>query len=505
MDIKSFENMKIDLSSLGFIQNGDPELYYCTPKGAVIIASSGVDGIHFCTINGFGEMIFAVSPMNYGECVHPIARSFEDLLCLLLHCGDIAALEQCYAWTEEQYKTFLIECPITEEQQAVLKEIKSKCGLEPIENSFEYVKKLQSEFDLSKIPYTEDYYDPEMNPNAPEEPKEWAVYFGRGYWNKNAKGRPCKEIVINKIFSWGDEIWHIPAIYSCSKGLVVDFCVEIQPDKVKTFIDKWYYTLETNERLSSEIRKQMEYENPMEVDFRFDLKVNGKNVVSKNRSSISWIPENCLPDGIECERESKELIAHYGLDETRAWSFHRCSCSWATKSKPVIKSVKLNLERTPTAINGVRFKNPSVGDEITFIHPIHKTEHKLTVLEYEKQEFPISGFKDEEFEFPTHHTAMTYTLEPDISEADFQVRDCLDNESPKRKPLNRFEPQASYDACSVAIIGGADGPTAVFTSSVSNKEQHIALSALRFEFADDIEWKIMFREKLMKDIEVDLL
>lgn len=336
-----------------------------------------------------------------------------------------------------------------------------------------------------------------------ETPKEWAVYFERGYWNKNAKGRPGDEIIINKSFSWGDEIWHIPAIYSCGKGAVIDFCVEIRPEKVKSFIDKWYHTLERGERLSREIREQMETENPMESDFRFELQVNGKKLVSNYGSSISWIPESCLPDGVESERESKELILHYGLDETRAWVFHRYSCLWATKRKPKIKSLKLKTERTPTAIQGLRFKNPSVGDVIKFVHPVHKTEHKLTVTDYQKSEFPINGFQHKEYEFPTHHTAMTYTLEPDLCEECFRICDCLDNEPPKQKPLNRFEPQASYDACSVAIIGGADGPTAVFTSSKS--ERHIALSALKFEPTDDIEWKMVFREKLAEDIEVDLL
>lgn len=45
----------------------------------------------YCTIPEFGEMIFAVSPMNFGDCVHPIAHSFEDLLRLLLSCGSMDA------------------------------------------------------------------------------------------------------------------------------------------------------------------------------------------------------------------------------------------------------------------------------------------------------------------------------------------------------------------------------------------------------------------------------
>ena len=505
MDIKSFKKTKIDLSLLGFDMNGDFELYYCTPKKAQIIASSGVDGIHFCTIPQFGEIIFAVSPMNFGDCVHPIARCFEDLLCLLLHCGDIAALEQCYAWDEEQYKAFLIDNPATEKQQAVLDEIKNKCGLEPISDSFAYVKELQAEFDLSQIPYTEDYFDPEMNAAAPEVPTEWAVYFEHGFWNKNAKGKPGEEIVINKTFSWGDEIWHIPAVYSCSKGLVVDFCIEIQPEKEKAFIDKWYPVLARDENISDELREQIEQENPIDVNFRTHLRVNGKPVIAKHGNAIQWLPESCLPDGERCERESKEIIRYYGLDETKSWSFHRISFPWESKRKPEIKNISLKLERELVTIQGVHFKNPSVGDVISFVHPIHNTEHKLTVLAYEKQEFPRQGFQHEEYEFPTLHTAMTYTLEPELSGRNFQVRDCLQNEQPKRKPRNQFEPQASYDACAIAIIGGADGPTAVFVSDGQKSEHHRALSALRFEYTDDIEWKIVFREKLIEDIEIELL
>ena len=505
MDIKSFKKTKIDLSLLGFDMNGDFELYYCTPKKAQIIASSGVDGIHYCTVPLFGEIIFAVSPMNFGDCVHPIARSFEDLLRLLLHCGDIAALEQCYAWDEEQYKAFLIDNPVTEKQQAVLDEIKSKFSLEPISDSFAYVKELQAEFDLSQIPYTEDYYEPEMNAAAPEVPTEWAVYFDHGFWNQNAKGKPGEEIVLNKTFSWGDEIWHIPAVYSCSKGLVIDFCVEIQPEKEKAFIDKWYPVIENDANIINELREQIEQENPMEVAFRPHLHVNGKEIIATHGTSISWIPENCLPDGSIREIESKEVIKHYGLDESQGWVFYRWSCPWSTKRKPEIKSISVKLERELVTIQGVHFKNPSVGDVITFVNPIHNTEHKLTVLGYEKQEFSGIGFQNEQYEFPTLHTAMTYTLEPELSGRNFWVRDSLQNEQPKRKYHSQFEPQASNDACSIGIIGGADGPTAVFVSDGQNSEHHRALSALRFEYADDIEWKIVFREKLMEDIETELL
>ena len=165
---QKFKDLNIDHTAIGLIQPGEAYYrYFCTPRGAEIIGWAGVDGIHYCTIPEFGEMIFAVSPMNVGDYVHPIAENFLDLLRLLLSCGDMAALEQCYAWDEEQFKAFLIDYPITKEQQAILDTLREAFDLEPIEDAFAYVKALQKSFELSKIPYTEDYYDIDMNPAAP--------------------------------------------------------------------------------------------------------------------------------------------------------------------------------------------------------------------------------------------------------------------------------------------------------------------------------------------------
>ena len=66
----------------------------------------------------------------------------------------------------------------------------------------------------------------------------------------------------------------------------------------------------------------------------------------------------------------------------------------------------------------------------------------------------------------------------------------------------------------IGIIGGADGPTAIFVTGISRKSGdkekvseslHMACSALRFEPVDDVEWRIEFREKLREDIKLTLL
>lgn len=64
---QKFKKLNIRHSAIGLEQSDTDVTYYCTPRDAAIIGWAGVDGIHYCTIPEFGEMIFAVSPMNFGD------------------------------------------------------------------------------------------------------------------------------------------------------------------------------------------------------------------------------------------------------------------------------------------------------------------------------------------------------------------------------------------------------------------------------------------------------
>ena len=103
---QAFLKKGIDLAPLGWETEGAFIPYFCTPRGGQGSWPGWRGWYHYCTIRGFGEIIFAVSPMNVGDYVHPIARNFDDLLRLLLSCTDMAALEQCYAWTRNSTTPF---------------------------------------------------------------------------------------------------------------------------------------------------------------------------------------------------------------------------------------------------------------------------------------------------------------------------------------------------------------------------------------------------------------
>ncbi len=133
---QKFKKLNIRHSAIGLEQSDIPMLpTTALPEMPAIIGWAGVDGIHYCTIPEFGEMIFCGQSHELRDCVHPIAHSFEDLLRLLLSCGSMDALEQCYAWDEEQFKAFLIDCPATEEQQSVLDVLRTEFRLVPLEDA----------------------------------------------------------------------------------------------------------------------------------------------------------------------------------------------------------------------------------------------------------------------------------------------------------------------------------------------------------------------------------
>ena len=500
---QKFKKLNIDHSAIGLEQSDTDVTYYCTPRDAAIIGWAGVDGIHYCTIPEFGEMIFAVSPMNFGDCVHPIARSFEDLLRLLLSCGDMAALEQCYAWDEEQFKAFMIDCPITEKQQAVLDVLRNEFELVPIGDAFAYVKELQAEFDLSSIPYTEEYYDPDMNAAAPAVPEEWKVTYDGGFWSN--EGIPGVEVPIGKSFYWGEEKWYIPAVYICDKGLVVDYCKEADPARVKAFIEKWDLLNEENNHYAKEQLEQIEREHPVRASFNGHITLNGHELRRDHGCGLPYLPASCLPDDCLQETKATRIMEHYGLDDRLAWSLQRSSYRWGEVNGLDIQSLMVRMERERENISGQHFTTPVVGESISLTHPLNGQTYVLTIHEVEQQELPERAFHDPNMEYPSHYLAMSYSLEPDISGRGFMIQDCAEGDCPRQKKRDPNVAYAAVSAASIGIIGGADGPTAIIMGQSASK-LHGACSSLHFEpIADEVEWRVIFSEKLMPDITVQLI
>ena len=500
---QKLKKQNINLSAIGLKQSDDNITYFCTPKGAKIIGWADVDGIHYCTIRGLGEMIFAVSPSNMsGDYVHPIARNFEELLGLLMSCGSMDAIEQAHFWEEGQFEAYLKENLPTEEHLSVMNVIKDKYAIEPMSAPFSYIKNLQTEFAYSLIKYPAEYYDMDMNPAAEPEAVEWKVTYDDGFWN--SRGRACKEMAVGKTFFWGGQQWYVPSVYICSKGLVMDICMEADPEELKAYIEKWDLLNEGSKHYSKEQREQMENEHPLVVDFEAEVTVNGKKLQREHGYGVSWIPTSCVKDEIQIGTEAKRVLDYYGLDQNRGWSIQRIAFKWATKCKPVIKSLELKMERSPKQVPGIHFRISSTEDKVVFSHPVTKVQHTLRVHEYEKQQLEQRYFPDDSMEYPEYLTAMTYTVDPEIPGQDYKLRDYKDGDRPRRKQINpnEFEPVV---CAGVTVIGRADRQKMVLLENGETVRPRTVCSSLYFDQPKEIEWYITFFVKTVDDIQVKLI
>ena len=108
--------------------------------------------------------------------------------------------------------------------------------------------------------------------------------------------------------------------------------------------------------------------------------------------------------------------------------------------------------------------------------------------------------------YPTHFTAMRYTLSPAPSE-DIRICDCDVGDQPLEigPCTDAHAPEAQSSAACIGIIGGADGPTAFVAGSGPEGSRGVC-SALHFEpVQDDVEWCVEFLTQPFADAVIPLL
>lgn len=484
----AFSALGLDLSPLGLAPGPAHSPYDCTPPHAQVLGWAGVDGIHYCFVPGYDEMVFAVSPMALpGDTVHPVARSFEDFLRLLLACGSCAALDQAHGLTQPQFEQYLAENQPDAAQAALLAQLKDRLALTPVDEPFGYLQALQGSFGPGRLAAA-------PPPPAPQQ-EEWKVYFAANF-SARRRGRPGRELPLGRTFTWGPNTWHIPAAYLCGEGLVLDLCVEVAPERIRAFLEKWLPRLDAVYRDGGELLEQLEAEDPLHTDFHAEVQLNGLTLAQSHGCSMNWVPASCPQGGPQNSPEAPDVLQHYGLDPARGWSLWRLCFPWAGR-RPAVRSLSVRLSAEPVSLPGPHFLSPAVGEGVSFIHPFTGVRHVLTVEGYEQKKTSApSGHRD--VLFPPCFLAMSYTLSPALPQQEFVLRDCARSDKPCL--------DAHSGAAPIGIIGGTDGPTAFFVSpGASSPDCPVACSSLHFEPVEQVEWRMLFYRKPAEDIEVTLL
>lgn len=313
---------------------------------------------------------------------------------------------------------------------------------------------------------------------------EWKVFFDGSLWGHSGRDHAGQEIPVNKEFSWGGYAWLVPAVYICGQGLVLDLCARVEPEKIRAWMDKWNLSPENDDprRFTKDEQLMVAAENPLRIEERPTVIVNGISLAAEQGSSTAWNP--CLP---RSDRETEAVMARYGLDPSFGWVISRHHFPWKTRKRPEIRTMRLTMQQNKVALAGDHFRVNSPGDSVEFVHPATGLTHKLTVVEAEEKQVPSAHVEQfPNMEFPTHFRVMSFTVEP---EAEVTVLDCAESDRPRGDFHGAF-----------GIIGGADGPAALTT-----KELHAAVSAVHFEPAKNVEWRMVFYHQPVEDLTVELL
>ena len=470
---REFWKAGIDLEPLGVLTKGPLEPYFCTPKGARIFARSGVDGIHFCFVRGFGETVFAVSPMNGRDgCVHPVAKSFRDFLRLLLALHDALAIEQAWQWNAAQLEDFEQKHPSDDEQKAVLEKIARTFHLRPMAEPWKYIHTVQSGFDYGKLRFSAEFY--ETVGDGAEQTEPWKVTFNGNFWG--AEGPAGKELPLGKTFFWGEDEWLVPAAYVCKEGMVLDIIKRVPVETLFSFREKWELSPKNDgSDWSEEKCIRARAENPFEGRFSAELTVNGQTLRWKHGCALCWDP--LYPEGNG--RENKQVRERYGLDELDGWYISRISFPWKDK-KQTLKSLSLCLQEDLLDVPGPEFTPEKAGDEMTFQLPRQTETYTITARAMEDKSLDYFGQT-------LYTTALCYAITPEVPEWSITLRDFAE---PIRLPAR--DP-------SVGVIGGVSGIAAF------ERGKDCVCSQVRREEKRRVTWTLVFHEKRLEDKTVTLL
>ena len=227
--------------------------------------------------------------------------------------------------------------------------------------------------------------------------------------------------------------------------------------------------------------------------------MNGREVRRDHGLGECWNPitSECVTDEIAA------VMEHYALDRDCGWAMFRWAFPW--KKRCEVQSLAIIMSADKTDIDGPIIDDAKPGRNICLTHPITGAEHTLTVHDVDEETTDFSRYMPSGFVLPTCYTTLTYSLKPDIAQDEIYMRDCDGGDIARRIETPSADDTNECSSASVGIIGGADGPVAIFTSALPSDTRHVACSSMRFEHCDHIRWRVGFRIKLHEDINVKLI
>lgn len=311
---------------------------------------------------------------------------------------------------------------------------------------------------------------------------EWKIRFEKD----DPKGR---EMIIGKQFRWNCVQGHIPAAYLCDEGLILDICMEYDREIYSSYLD-CYRQIFGRQKNGGKINRnqltQFQQDDPMDCFFQTELLVNGKKLRHYEGHGMRWVPKDLEPI-ISDDLDMQPVMEHYRLAQDKVWQFRREAYLWDEPKDQKLEDWELRLIQWPQMHVSQTFNMPKIGDRVTVSNPLTGCEHLITVTEIQQKK--VRKLHHDNLIFPENCIIMEYTLEPEVPQNMFFLRDTAEPDEPVQKENG-------------SVIGGA---VTVLASDSSRPEGRYAVSSLHFQPVENVTWQAVFRVKTVDDMVLKLM
>lgn len=208
-----------------------------------------------------------------------------------------------------------------------------------------------------------------------------------------------------------------------------------------------------------------------------------------------------LPESARWDGEAEQVVAHYGLERNCGWAVWRVCCPWDGR-KMTPKTAELTMTAEKMAVDGGTF-TAEPGKTVLLTDPRTGLTHTLRVLSV-TQETVECGLLPSGVQLPTEYCEMRYTLEPPLPAGEMLLQDAAPGDTVRT--VTTADGLSAEESVCIGIIGGADGPTAVFVSGcAAGEDVRVACSAVRYEPVETVTWRVRFMARPKEDKTVALL
>lgn len=290
------------------------------------------------------------------------------------------------------------------------------------------------------------------------------VYYDSSLWRKG-KGHCGKPQSTNWQFEYAAVKRMIPTIYRFAKGIVFDVVTVLDEAELRAYFDKYEAVAE---ELTSSQQRCAEQEHPFQSIQVREIRINGQRVEggfsSSSSVSIPWARQDDALNKVQkayasvlgnmacfaCERFCVPYPkTHFAAERLKR--FLRLNR---------VKNIKLSAHSVQRFYPlDIKFDmtDEDKCKEVPFNHPVTGETHKLYVQNAEMIKVPLGGDADQSL----YAINAMYEIEPALPKEDhLQFNSSVQNSNPVDVSGIKDTSQAS----AIGIIGGADGPTAIFTA-----------------------------------------